>query len=195
MWLKTKTWFFKKGCNSRSLTSSRYIHVTLVNSHFTSPSFPAWQKRGWWFIWVQTLGDSWGVTEELIPRYVYTVDIFIPLYLQEMVGFMLDLCWWQPHVFHIVCWIWKRPEKKSTVPTGHRENRDLMHVSSEDLFGDPLHVRGDGGMTWDGEKLRMVQLVLFFDGIYICLYMFIYVYICLHMFLFMIYNVSIGLYK
>ena len=26
-------------------------------------------------------------------------------------------------------------------PLGHRENRDLMHVSSEDLFGDPLHVR------------------------------------------------------
>lgn len=25
--------------------------------------------------------------------------------------------------------------------TSHRENRDLMHVSSEDLFGDPLHVR------------------------------------------------------
>ena len=77
------------------------------------------------------------------------------------------------------------------MPTGHRENRDLMHVSSEDLFGDPLHVRGDGGTTWDGEKLRMVQLVLFFDGLYI----YIYVYICLHMFLFMIYNVSIGLCK
>lgn len=36
-------------------------------------------------------------------------------------------------------------EKIQPVPAGHRENRDLMHVSSEDLFGDPLHVRGEKG--------------------------------------------------
>lgn len=36
---------------------------------------------------------------------------------------------------------------------GHRENRDLMHASSEDLFADPLQVRGrllaaGGGRRW-----------------------------------------------
>ena len=70
-----------------------------------------------------------------------------------------------------------RPEKKSTVPPGHRENRDLMHISSEDLFGDPLHVRGEKGewrLGW-GKTSDGAAGSVFWWYIYRGLYMFIYV--------------------
>ena len=33
MWLKTKTWFFKNRCNSRSLTSSSYTYTVYIYIH------------------------------------------------------------------------------------------------------------------------------------------------------------------
>ena len=67
---------------------------TLVNSHVMSASFPAWQKRGWWFIGLWALGDSSGVT--IFGRLSKKRDVSRDIVLSQFSS--IFNAWWH-------CWV------------------------------------------------------------------------------------------